>query len=487
MELFNKIFKKKENQVSKLESANENLKQIDEIKPLELTQITGNGILDTSSQENIEKFKNNLKYLIEKAKKSGKIDKFMIIRDDNFFPYDWKWRVSSKDTGYEKVLTTFCFELKRQYALQKIGINTNINGINIPINQDKIHEAMSNIDENFGKIDLPVAFRSTKHFTINTPLEATFNYNAVEANRNFTIIDNIDSFIKSGYGYSIAYRDAYLDVSHEELPISSEAIVLIEKNKYQDIIKNPTIASELAMRKVIVYTGEEHLAINMILSELGVLPSQVGNIYATYDEEINKILEESIQKLASDNNILYKKSHGGPNGHFTDYYDKKNNEINNEISNFVNFLRIEFPETASLITEKGIQDRSYCNKIIQIIGIERLISAINKYNYNVENNFNTRLENYKLERNNITPEISSIFKLTVNRISDYYKNNEGTFYSFEMQEQIEENIRRFFQENKVQEQLSAAKSLWKILDNKISYEDNNSNLEIESSETKFQR
>ncbi len=489
MSLFSTIFKKNVQD----SSINSNLQSINDVelesKDLELVEITNNGILDTSSLENIEKFKNNLKYLIDKAKKTKKIDKFMIIRDDNFFPYDWKWRVSSKDTGYEKVSLTLSTELKKQYALKKAGITSNINGINIPISEDEIQKAICkfNIDEQFGKVNLPVVFRSTKHFTVNTPLESTLNYNNVETNRNFTIIDNINFFIKSGYGYSVSYRDAYLDVSHEDLPISDEAIVLIEKSKYETIMKNPVISKQLSMRKVVVYTGDEYLAINMVLSELGVLPSTVGGMYANYDEETNKILKESIKKLASDNNLLYDKSHGGINGHFTDYYDTKNNDVNNEISHFVEFLKLEFKDYATLITEDNIKDKNYCSKIVQTIGIEKLISAIDKYNKITENNFNTNFQNYKEERDNVTPEISSIFKMTLNRIKNYYKNNENIFYPPELKEEIEENIRCFFQKSKIEEQLTAAKSLWKILENKNRYEVDNSDLEIEQSETKFSK
>ena len=45
-------------------------------------------VLDTNSRENIEKFKHNLEILIRSAKENGKVDKFMLIREDNVFPDD---------------------------------------------------------------------------------------------------------------------------------------------------------------------------------------------------------------------------------------------------------------------------------------------------------------------------------------------------------------------------------------------------------------
>ena len=117
-------------------------------------------------------------------------------------------------------------------AKGKVNINNIFGGINIPIPQENIDETLELIDKDTGSILLPVKFRSTKHFTVNTPLEVTGDYNTVSLDRTYTIIDNIDSFLSKGYGYSVAYHDAYLDVSHESLPVSLDAVVLIEESKY---------------------------------------------------------------------------------------------------------------------------------------------------------------------------------------------------------------------------------------------------------------
>ena len=43
--------------------------------------------------------------------------------------------------------------------------------------------------------------------------------------------------------------------------------MLISEDKYNTIINDPTIAEQLNNRRVIVYRGEEAVAINMILTE----------------------------------------------------------------------------------------------------------------------------------------------------------------------------------------------------------------------------
>ena len=112
------------NKNKKEKNTNENIEEIKEemnflekaedtlLNFTEIVQITTDGILDTHSQEALEKFKHNLEVLIKKAKENKKIDHFMIIRDDDFFPYDWEWRVSSKETSFEKVNIPFSIELK---------------------------------------------------------------------------------------------------------------------------------------------------------------------------------------------------------------------------------------------------------------------------------------------------------------------------------------------------------------------------------------
>ncbi len=470
------------NKNKKEKNTNENIEEIKEemnflekaedtlLNFTEIVQITTDGILDTHSQEALEKFKHNLEVLIKKAKENKKIDQFMIIRDDDFFPYDWEWRVSSKETSFEKVNIPFSFELKEQYAKEKAGLIKTLNGINVPISEGQIKEAVSKVDKDFAAVYLPVRFRSTKHFTVNTPLEYTFDYNQVEANRNFTILDNITPFLDSSYGYSLAYHDAYLDVSHEALPISKEAIVLIEKKKYEKICKDVKVMEQLKARKVVIYEGEESLAVNMLLTEHGILPSKINEKYAVYDNELNAILENSIKDLAQKNHLLYDQAHGGKNGHFTDLLDRKNKDFIGELNTFAAFLRKNFTEYEKEITDNALNDPNSSRRIIQKIGVDVLCKALKVYNQKMEEEIQKRQVNYKNERKALSADISSFFKTTFLRINEYYNKSEKGKYSIEIQNQIEKQICDFYQKSTVQEQLIAAKNLWKIIKVSFDYE-----------------
>lgn len=450
------------------------LQEIDETyQPMELPEdelVTfSDEVLDTNSRESIEKFKHNLDILMKRAKEKGKVDKFMLIREDDFFPDGWEWRVLSKNTNLEKVCTRLSYELRKAYALEQKGINPYIEimGMNIP---NKAYEQsiqdISNVDETLGNILLPSRFRSTKHFTVNTPLEVTGNYNSVHTNRDYVFIDDINEFLASEYGYSIAYHDAYLDISHESLPVSAGALVLIEDENYDRIMSDEKIASQLVQRKIVRFKGDTDIAINMILTEKGALPSQVSAKYADYDDEIRTILDSSIRELAEKNNLFFDKSHGGQlqlegGGHFSSYYDDKNQDYEQALNEFIKFLKQKFPEHEELFSEHLKLTENTSQEIVKHIGTTKLLQAIDEYNELASKRIEKTLEEYKEDRKNITPEIHQKFVETIHFINDFYK----THTECESLEQ-EEAIQKFLQGDTVKEQLQASETVCELLASK---------------------
>ena len=410
----------------------------------------------------------NLEILIKQTKEKGKIDKFMLIREDDFFPEDWEWRVLSKDTNLEKESTMLSVELRKAYALEQSGKEpfVELMGMKMPRSYDETMEALSKIDRNIGNVLLPSRFRSTKHFTVNTPLGVTGDYNSVSADRDYIIIDDMNAFLDSGYGYSVAYHDAYLDVSHESLPISENAIVLINDEKYERIMQDEKRAAELAQRKVIRFKGDESIAIDMVLTEMGVLPSQIGFRYANYDNEIRSILNSSIRELAEEHDIFFDMSHAGDveaqKGHFSNYYDDKNKDYEKAMQEFIGFLREKFPEKEELFPEYLRFTESTSQDIIQALGTTAVLDAIDEYNELAKNKANESLEKYKEDRKNITPEVHDKFVSTIALINNFYKGDKK-FEDYDDRLKTEESIQRFLQSSTVEEQLEAAGTVWKLL------------------------
>lgn len=426
-----------------------------------ITGISENSFLDTTSPLSIAKYKNNLRLLALETKTKSKVDQFRIIRDDDFFPNDWEWRVGSQNTNLEIDRTIISFALKQMIAYRNMGLDFKSDFL-IPVSGEKLNAEIAKLDENLGTILSPVRFRSTKHFTVNTPLSYTGEYNSVEAGRMFTVIDTMDNFLSSGYAYTADYRDAYLDVTHESLKISERAIVLIAEDKYQSVINNPEIAKQLQDRKVIIYRGDEAVAINMVLSENGVLPARPGNKYMIYDNDIRDILENSMKNLCDSYNIQYAKGHGnlfGKGGHFTDLYDGYNHDYEASRETFLAFLLQTFPQAKGKINSNVLRDINSAEELIKLVGIEPLLGAIENYNQKVQLEFSMNYQKYKDDRNSITPDISQIFQKTVKFIDDFYLNEYENMLSFENNQYFKKIVRLFFHSNTVDEQLLAASQI----------------------------
>lgn len=422
-----------------------------------ISQLDIDGILDTEDELTIAKYKNNIRLLVDKIKEEGSISNFKIIRDDDFFPTDYMWTLSSHNTNIELGTSMLTYELRMDYARSKS--NKVNNGISIP--SKTFDEELKNLDKNYGKFFIPVAFRSTKHFTINTPLGYTHDYNNVESNRKFTIIDDIDNFINSGYAYTMSYKDAYLDISHEPLLISRNAIVLISQDNYNELSKNQDFVNQinnLDGRKLIIYTGDESIAINMVLSQIGVLPSRMEHKTYEYDPIINNILEQSMIDLCSENSIDYNLSHG--NNHFSSIFDDRYNINYNQGIDFYNYLKQQLPNIE--FDERILYNSTSANEFIKLVGNDKIIDLINKYNILMPVVIKDRYKNYIEDRNTITPSISNLFKVTINLIKEYYKFPNLNI-TVDENNKIEKLFCMFFQCESVSQQVECANSICNVL------------------------
>lgn len=421
-------------------------------------------VLDVTSPKNIAKFKHNLSVLMTDAKQKGRIDNFYLIREDNIFPTNWEWNASSDQTTLEPIVTTLSQELRKAYAIEQAGLNSyiEIDGMAIPDlepTDEEEKEALEKVDKTLGAILMPSRFRSTKHFTVNTPLGVTGNYNTVSTDKNFIVFDKIDNFLESEYAYSIAGHDAYLDVSHEPLKISDQGFVMISDDKYENLIKNPKIAEELSKRKVIRFKGDETIALDMVLAAHGALPTQVGFAFAFYDQELNDIYENSFKALAEEHGLAYDKSHAGKDGHFSSYYDDKNTDHSKTTNQILEFLKSKFPENANLFTEFSLRDSFKAHSIIQKLGVQNILGAINEYNDNAQKEMEQKFEIYSAERASIMPDERDKFVTTVRTINTFYQIPEVS-----ANREIEDVIQKFFQGKSKKEQLDAAEQVLTMID-----------------------
>lgn len=466
------FFKKKSEVIQKVIPNNYKQKEPVVFESPELVSLVQDGVLDTSDRMVIAKYINNLKLLVEKAKQEGKINQFITIRNDEFFPHNWEWTINSKDTGIEKVGSNLSYELKREVAIDELGIAKNSPfGIPMPSDDKKINEKMTELDKHLGMAYVPVHFRSTKHFTVNTPLMYTGNYNNVTMGRAFTILDPIDNFLNSGYGYSVSYHDAYLDVSHEALPISQHAVVLISEDKYKELQSDTELMKELSERRLVVYRGDEAVAINMVLTEFGALPTRPGNRFMEYDMDTLELIDNSFKNLAEENHLLHDQSHFSlsGNGHFTSLLDDLN--LDNAIAEqeYIQYLKEQLPDYSDKITSSFFHNPRLIEEIIKTVGHQRILEIINHYNVIMKKKATLNYEKYKLDRKRITPDISMLFKTTLSAIKEYYAHEIE--YPIDKKEEIQKLMITFFQGGTVENQVAASQQLLNTF---------NVNLDIES-------
>ncbi|MBQ9318749.1 MAG: hypothetical protein IJR82_03885 [Bacilli bacterium] len=293
---------------------------------MELMQISKDNFIDTTNEENIKKYQENLNNIIRDTKEKGFIDKYVIIRNDDFFPNDYEWILNCKCTygEYQKLVAWRKFNNSSRSLkdfIQKIF-------------KSKAKEEKESVQQEDLYLFYPVHFRSTKHFTVNTPLGLTGEYNGVSSRRTFTIIDDINNFLSSGYGYSLSERDAYLDITHESLKISDKAIILLSIDDYNKLKHDEKMMATLSQRQLIVYKGDSSVTINMLLSEKGILPFRTE---FQYDDELKQIISESLKKKCKEYSLYYDHCHGGTPSelHFTSYLDCFDNSSLETLSEFI--------------------------------------------------------------------------------------------------------------------------------------------------------
>lgn len=412
---------------------------------MKLERISEENIIDTTLPQSMEIYKRNLEKLIEQTKKTGIVDKFVIIRNDDFFPENYEWKVNSKNTNGEYRTFIRYIKQSQENEQKRSFFNTIFN--------KKVEQAPEPaVYENL-MLYYPAEFRSTKHFTVNTPLEMTGEYNLVNPNRKFTIIDNIDNFLDSGYGYSLSEKDAYLDVTHEPLKISNNAIILISVDTYNEIKEDKEFLLTLSKRKLIIYKGSLSLAINMLLVENGVLPFRSEY---KYDDELKEIINNSLKTVCRNYNLEYNRAHGmSSNGHFTNYIDQYEDSSKQLIKDFITYINSSIGSNLIEIERIWRYGKTAWIEYIDEIGLERFKVLLNEFNINEQNKLVERKEHYLKERESITPETSALFKETVQLI----RKHEQEINFISDYNQLTKTVLKFYLSSDFEEQKEAAVEL----------------------------
>jgi hypothetical protein len=128
-----------------------------------------------------------------------------------------------------------------------------------------------------------------------------------------------------------------------------------------------------------------------------------------------------------------------------------NTDHHQTLNQVITFLKNKFPENADIFTTFAISNRNKSQDIIQQIGLNNLLNAVNEYNEIAQRDMAQKFETYSNERSSITIDERDTFVSTVRTIDAFYKTPEAS-----SRHEVEDVIKRFFQGKSKQEQLEAA-------------------------------
>jgi predicted RNase H-like HicB family nuclease len=103
-------------------------------------------------------------------------------------------------------------------------------------------------------------------------------------------------------------------------------------------------------------------------------------------------------------------------------------------------------------------DGDNADTIVEKVGIDNLLNAIEDYNEMATQRLNQNMIKYMEDRKTINPKIHEQFTTMVSFINDFYKE-KPIGANYDGKQKVEENIQKFFQGDTVEEQLQSAKEL----------------------------
>ena len=215
------------------------------------------------------------------------------------------------------------------------------------------------------------SYRSTIHFTING-LVTSHLYGNFE-NRAYTIFEPLKHHIKDSSLLSLDACDTYFN---DDMKLSNEAVILIEKSKYEEIKNKEEYSEVLNNMDVYVYTGNMEEAVSIILHDYGYdsfIINDHGYVNGLSDNTGANKMWECLDKLRKDYGIDAI-SHFGSKFNLE---DKENTNIEGEKNDLENFL---------YVFNRAIEDNLLDNEFISLINTALEFDKENNISYLKEKN-----------------------------------------------------------------------------------------------------
>ena len=322
--------------------------------------------------------------LYERRKKGNYIvDDFVVIRTTNHLDVD-------------KIIRPIFhvpFVVKNNHVIQSAvkDVLDEIEPIDFFQEMDKYYERTNMIKETY----LPYSsqYRSTVHFSVNGLVSS--HSKGIFSNRNFIIIDPLSYHLKNSDIRSFRMEDTYM---YGDVQLSDQVVVMVNKDKYADLVLQ---YPQLNQYNVVLYTGNETLAVEAYLTSIGIISEKIGE-HGSNEHSCTQQIYEFRNKLKEIYNI-----DSEPHWLSQEYRKDDENSLmiwdyynNLFYSHMLNKLGIKEPEYSVRLFDlmdmrKDDENEEYLKQVIRKIGLESFKQIVDEFNMTILNN----ISNGKLKTN----------------------------------------------------------------------------------------
>ncbi len=334
--------------------------------------------IDVKNEEEIYKLTKEVENKQEEQlNKEYTINDFALIRTSNFLPED-------------HIIKPIC----------DIPFVTNINNVahsaifKILKERDNINVYDENEYEKFKELvnkysPLSSQYRSTIHFTINGLV--TSHGQGYFDDQDFIIIDKLNKHLGIDNIRCIRMEDTFISGNFN---ISNESIILINKEKYEKLKQKNYWLNKY---NVVLYEGNEKLAVEKVLLEMGITPEKIEAHSSKYSERTNSY-ESYLDDISKKYNIERE-----PHFYSKEYQeDDEKNILLWQIYDryFYNLLfeyfNVDADNSKNMImyltsNENRTKQEEAFEKFILSVGIDKYCDFVLKYNKNIVNLINQGL------------------------------------------------------------------------------------------------
>lgn len=236
-------------------------------------------------------------------------------------------------------------------------------------------------------------YRSTKHFALNG-LVSSHEYGDFSGNP-YIFIEPLEEHINDEGILSLNEADTYFKISREKpFKLSDRAKLMMPLEEYLKIKDNPEELEKIHDYDLTLFSGDEKVAVDMKLAELGYMPEDIGK----WGYELESVMDYAISNLSKEYGIEVAV-------HFYSDISAEDQERTNEMTEesnlrFVNKLFEEFGidenyhegAISQTLTEQEVE------QIISFCGEDNIKSFISRFNEERRKELDLKREEFYAKR-----------------------------------------------------------------------------------------